>query len=163
MGTIVKKRTKKFARHFSNRFMKIRNSSWRKIHGIDSRVRRRFKGTIPMPKIGYGSDKKTRHRLPSGFYKFVVNNVSEAEDRVWFGQEDAAPPPVGLLQVRGQQRVRARAPDDAQPDLRGGDRALRLVAEAQGHRRARGAAEHQGDERERAAARGGGVRRVVLK
>ena len=73
--TIVKKRTKKFARHFSNRFMKIRNSSWRKIHGIDSRVRRRFKGTIPMPKIGYGSDKKTRHRLPSGFYKFVVNNV----------------------------------------------------------------------------------------
>ena len=34
--TIVKKRTKKFARHFSNRFMKIRNSSWRKIHGIDS-------------------------------------------------------------------------------------------------------------------------------
>ena len=56
--TIVKKRTKKFARHFSNRFMKIRNSSWRKIHGIDSRVRRRFKGTIPMPKIGYGSDKK---------------------------------------------------------------------------------------------------------
>ncbi|KAK7247724.1 60s ribosomal protein [Aureococcus anophagefferens] len=77
--TIVKKRTKKFARHFSNRFMKIRNSSWRKIHGIDSRVRRRFKGTIPMPKIGYGSDKKTRHMMPSGFYKFVVNNVKELE------------------------------------------------------------------------------------
>ena len=77
--TIVKKRTKKFARHFSNRFMKIRNSSWRKIHGIDSRVRRRFKGTIPMPKIGYGSAKKTRHMMPSGFYKFVVNNVKELE------------------------------------------------------------------------------------
>merc|ERR1711865_547945 len=76
---IIKKRTKKFARHFSNRFMKIRNSSWRKIHGIDSRVRRRFKGTIPMPKIGYGSDKKTRHMMPSGFYKFVVNNVAELE------------------------------------------------------------------------------------
>lgn len=77
--TIIKKRTKKFARHFSNRFIKIRNSSWRKIHGIDSRVRRRFKGTIPMPKIGYGSDKKTRNMLPNGFYKFVVNNVKEVE------------------------------------------------------------------------------------
>ena len=77
--TIVKKRTKKFARHFSNRFMKIRNSSWRKIHGIDSRVRRRFKGAIPMPKIGYGSDKKTKHLLPNGFYKFLVNNVKELE------------------------------------------------------------------------------------
>jgi len=77
--TIVKKRTKKFARHFSNRFMKIRNSSWRKVHGIDSRVRRRFKGAIPMPKIGYGSDKKTRHMMPNGFFKFVVNNVKEVE------------------------------------------------------------------------------------
>ena len=53
----VKKRTKKFARHFSNRFIKIRNSSWRQIHGIDSRVRRRFKGTIPQPKIGYGASR----------------------------------------------------------------------------------------------------------
>ena len=32
-----------------------------------------------MPKIGYGSDKKTRHMMPSGFYKFVVNNVKELE------------------------------------------------------------------------------------
>merc|ERR1712216_334285 len=80
-----------------------------------------------------------------------------AEDRVRQRQEDAAPPPERLLQVRRQQRVRARAADDAQPDLRGGDRALRVLPEAQGHRRARGAAEHQGDERERAAARGGGL------
>ena len=48
---IVKKRTKKFARHFSNRFMRIENSSWRKPKGIDSSVRRRFKGTIPMAKV----------------------------------------------------------------------------------------------------------------
>mmetsp|Transcript_12669 Transcript_12669/g.17035 ORF Transcript_12669/g.17035 Transcript_12669/m.17035 type:complete len:136 (+) Transcript_12669:53-460(+) len=76
---IIKKRTKKFARHFSNRFIKIRNSSWRQIHGIDSRVRRRFKGTIPQPKIGFGSDKRTKHKLPNGFYKFVVHNVQELE------------------------------------------------------------------------------------
>ena len=29
-----------------------------------------------MPKIGYGSDKKTRHRLPSGFMPVVIH-VSE--------------------------------------------------------------------------------------
>eukprot|EP00622_Pseudochattonella_farcimen_P003884 FR739155.1.p1 GENE.FR739155.1~~FR739155.1.p1 ORF type:complete len:151 (+),score=14.08 FR739155.1:43-453(+) len=76
---IVKKRRKKFARHFSNRFMRIENSSWRKPKGIDSSVRRRFKGTIPMAKIGYGSDKKTRNLLPNGFYKFSVSNVAELE------------------------------------------------------------------------------------
>ncbi|KAJ8633247.1 hypothetical protein MRB53_026583 [Persea americana] len=32
-----------------------------------------------MPNIGYGSDKRTRHYLPNGFKKFVVNNVSELE------------------------------------------------------------------------------------
>jgi ribosomal protein L32E len=49
---IVKKRTKKFARHFSNRFMKV-DPSWRKIRGIDSRTRRRFKGTIAAPKVTF--------------------------------------------------------------------------------------------------------------
>ncbi|KAJ1445817.1 ribosomal protein L32e [Pelagophyceae sp. CCMP2097] len=32
-----------------------------------------------MPRIGYGSDKKTKHVLPNGFYKFVVYNVKELE------------------------------------------------------------------------------------
>jgi large subunit ribosomal protein L32e len=30
-----------------------------------------------MPKIGYGSAKKTRHLLPNGFRKFTVSNVRE--------------------------------------------------------------------------------------
>jgi len=30
-------------------------------------------------KIGYGSDKATRHMQPGGFYKFVVHNVKELE------------------------------------------------------------------------------------
>ena len=51
---VVKKRNKKFARHQSDRFMRIKNSSWRKPKGIDGRVRRRFKGCLPMPNIGYG-------------------------------------------------------------------------------------------------------------
>eukprot|EP01035_Chromulina_nebulosa_P021025 gene21025-27248_t len=76
---IVKKRTKSFERHQHQQFWRIGRSSWRKSKGKDSRVRRRFKGTIPQPSIGYGSDKKTRNILPNGFYKFVVHNVKELE------------------------------------------------------------------------------------
>ena len=32
-----------------------------------------------MPNIGYGSNKKTKHMLPSGFQKFLVRNVKELE------------------------------------------------------------------------------------
>jgi large subunit ribosomal protein L32e len=77
--TIVKKRTKKFARHQSDLFWRIGRSSWRKPKGIDGRVRRRFKGAIPMPSIGYGSDKRTRNICPNGFKSVVVSNVSELE------------------------------------------------------------------------------------
>ncbi|KAF3322127.1 hypothetical protein FCM35_KLT13268 [Carex littledalei] len=51
----------------------------RRPKGIDSRVRRKFKGCTLMPNIGYGSDKKTRHDLPNVFKKFVVHNASELE------------------------------------------------------------------------------------
>lgn len=40
---------------------------------------RRFKGALPMPNIGYGSNKKTRHTLPNGFLKYTVNNVKDLE------------------------------------------------------------------------------------
>ncbi|THH06097.1 hypothetical protein EW145_g4321 [Phellinidium pouzarii] len=75
---IVKKRTKHFKRHQSDRYKSVKEA-WRKPKGIDNRVRRRFKGQIAMPKIGYGSNKKTRHLLPSGLKKFLVSNVREVE------------------------------------------------------------------------------------
>jgi len=75
---IVKKRTKPFKRHQSDRYKSVKES-WRKPKGIDNRVRRRFKGQLPMPKIGYGSNRKTRHLMPNGFKKFLVANVRELE------------------------------------------------------------------------------------
>merc|ERR1711915_640904 len=75
---IVKKRTAQFKRHQSDRF-KCVDPSWRKPKGIDNRVRRRFKGQAAMPKIGYGSNRKTRHLMPSGHKAFVVNNVADVD------------------------------------------------------------------------------------
>ncbi|KAF9688439.1 hypothetical protein SADUNF_Sadunf02G0197300 [Salix dunnii] len=94
---IVKKRVKKFKRPQSDRKISVKvglevsqyllclssslrlTTNWRRPKGIDSRVRRKFKGCTLMPNIGYGSDKKTRHFLPNGFKKFVVHNVGELE------------------------------------------------------------------------------------
>merc|ERR1711993_12354 len=75
---IVKKRTKKFIRHQSDRYDKVKRN-WRKPKGIDNRVRRKFKGMYLMPNIGYGSNAKTRHMMPSGFKKVLVNNMKELE------------------------------------------------------------------------------------
>eukprot|EP00834_Sanchytrium_tribonematis_P004883 NODE_264_length_11354_cov_1.067170.p8 type:complete len:129 gc:universal NODE_264_length_11354_cov_1.067170:1834-1448(-) len=72
----TKKRTKQFKRHHSDRYDRVK-TSWRKPNGIDSCVRRRFKGCIPMPSIGYGNHNK--HLLPNGLYKVWVENVSDVE------------------------------------------------------------------------------------
>lgn len=64
---------------FAHLVLFIWQENWRRPKGIDSRVRRKFKGCTLMPNIGYGTDKKTRHYLPNGFKKFVVHNVNELE------------------------------------------------------------------------------------
>jgi large subunit ribosomal protein L32e len=75
----VKKRNKQFIRHQQDRFIRIRHKTWRRPKGIDSRVRRGFRGNIIMPSIGYGTKAAHRHVMPDGFLKFRVSNVAELE------------------------------------------------------------------------------------
>ena len=76
---IVKKRTIPFQRHQSDRYHKLAKTGWRKPKGIDNRMRRKFKGMTRMPKIGYGSNQKTKFLLQNGFKKFRVSNPAELE------------------------------------------------------------------------------------
>lgn len=75
---IVKKRTHKFTRFQSERYVRV-GSSWRRPRGIDSPTRRQFLGTKPLVSIGYGSNKATKYLMQNGFYPFVVHNVKELE------------------------------------------------------------------------------------
>eukprot|EP00727_Mastigamoeba_balamuthi_P007247 m51a1_g3142 putative 60S ribosomal protein L32e (131) ;mRNA; f:309273-309917 len=78
MVKIVKKRTKTFPRFQSDLWKRVK-PSWRKPHGIDNRVRRCFRGSKLMPKIGYGSARATKYMRPDGKLTFNVHNVKELD------------------------------------------------------------------------------------
>ena len=42
-------------------------------------MRRKFRGALRTPKVGYGSNRKTRHLLQNYKLKFVVHNLDELE------------------------------------------------------------------------------------
>ncbi|MCJ1231599.1 60S ribosomal protein L32 [Toensbergia leucococca] len=86
---IVVMGTKRFHRHQSDTYMCV-DPAWRKPKGIDNRVRRRFKGQMAMPSIGYGSNKKTRHLMPSGHKAFLVQNPRDVDLLLMHNQTFAA-------------------------------------------------------------------------
>ncbi|XP_074616981.1 large ribosomal subunit protein eL32-like [Acropora palmata] len=86
---IVKKRRKKFIRHQSDRYHRVK-PNWRKPKGIDNRVRRKFKGQYLMPNIGYGSDKRTKYLMPDGFKRFTVSKVKDLEMLLMWNRSFAA-------------------------------------------------------------------------
>ena len=86
---IVKKKTNTFARFQSDRFDRVKES-WRKPRGIDNRVRRKFRGSKLMPKIGYGSNKSTRFQLQNGLYPFDVKTVKDIDLLLMHNEKYAA-------------------------------------------------------------------------
>lgn len=76
---IVKKTKGSFKRHHHDRYARLSRSSHRHQRGIDSCVRRRYRGKAAQPKIGYGSNKKTKHLMPNGYRRLVVSNSKDVE------------------------------------------------------------------------------------
>ncbi|MFX1295079.1 MAG: 50S ribosomal protein L32e [Promethearchaeota archaeon] len=73
-----KRKCPKFIRQESWRYKRV-GKSWRRAKGIDNKVRRKKKGTIASPNIGYKSPKKVRYLHSSGFKETIVHNISELE------------------------------------------------------------------------------------
>jgi large subunit ribosomal protein L32e len=66
----------KFKRQESWRYKRV-GDTWRKPHGIDSKMRKKVKGWPPSPSSGYRSPKKTRGLHPSGFVETRVHSVED--------------------------------------------------------------------------------------
>eukprot|EP01111_Echinosteliopsis_oligospora_P001384 TRINITY_DN12113_c0_g1_i1.p1 TRINITY_DN12113_c0_g1~~TRINITY_DN12113_c0_g1_i1.p1 ORF type:complete len:135 (-),score=24.43 TRINITY_DN12113_c0_g1_i1:67-471(-) len=75
---VLKKTKKDFCRFNSDRFKRVK-PAWRTPHGIDNRMRRKFRGNRPLPQIGYGSDRRTKFIRPNKFKTFVVHNAQELD------------------------------------------------------------------------------------
>ena len=66
----------KFRRQESWRYKRV-GDSWRKPHGVDSKMRKKVKGWPVSPTTGYRSPKKTRGLHPSGFVETRVHTVAD--------------------------------------------------------------------------------------
>merc|ERR1712080_528252 len=75
----VQKRSKKFIRCEFHDYPGKLKATWRKPRGQDNVCRRRLRGANFLVKVGYGTNKKTRHILPNGFKKVLVRNAQDLE------------------------------------------------------------------------------------
>jgi large subunit ribosomal protein L32e len=72
------KKRPKFIRHESWRYKKLK-SNWRCPRGIDNKIRKKMKGALAHPNVGYRNPRKVRGLHASGFEEVLVHNVKELE------------------------------------------------------------------------------------
>ncbi|MHA1722644.1 MAG: 50S ribosomal protein L32e [Candidatus Baldrarchaeia archaeon] len=75
----IKSKKPDFIRYESWRYKRVK-PNWRKPKGIDSKVRKKKKGWIKMPDIGYRSPKAVRGLHPSGFEEVIVYRPEDLEE-----------------------------------------------------------------------------------
>ncbi len=73
-----KKRKPKFRHEQAHRWTRV-SDSWRKVRGIDSATRAKYKGRIAMVESGYRSPKAVRGLHPSGYIEAMVFRPADLE------------------------------------------------------------------------------------
>ena len=78
----LRKRTKakkpNFVRQESWKYIRLKEN-WRRPHGLDNKVRKRFKGWPARVSAGYRGPKSSRNLHPSGFEEVIVFNVDDLQ------------------------------------------------------------------------------------
>jgi large subunit ribosomal protein L32e len=93
----VKAKKPNFVRQESWKYMRLKEN-WRRPHGLDNKVRKRFKGWPARVSIGYRGPKSARALHPSGFEDIIVYNVDDLR------QIDPASQAVRIAHVVGQRK-----------------------------------------------------------
>jgi large subunit ribosomal protein L32e len=65
-----------FVRQESWKYIRLKEN-WRRPHGLDNKVRKRFKGWPARVSAGYRGPKSSRNLHPSGFEEVIVFNVED--------------------------------------------------------------------------------------
>ena len=69
--------SKKFRRQEKYAEKRVKNKTWRKPRGINSKMRMREGGKAAAVRIGYGSPSIQKGFHPSGFKEILINNGNE--------------------------------------------------------------------------------------
>ncbi len=73
---VAKAKKPAFVRQESWRYLRIK-PSWRRPHGIHSKIRESVGGHIPLVKVGYRGPRAVRGLHPSGYEEVLVHNPAE--------------------------------------------------------------------------------------
>jgi large subunit ribosomal protein L32e len=76
---VNKKKKPAFKRWMSDSYARL-SESWRHPRGRHSKVRRREKGKVKMPFIGWGAKASDRNLHPSGFREVMVHSASDLKN-----------------------------------------------------------------------------------